>query len=402
MRAIFSIILFLLLSVNINFYGQVARTYEEGKEPSEKVIISGGKPVFVIAISPTWVSDSLVIDREKNELKENFKNLNPNVKIEYTDVVVFKNKNIRKFDFRNSEESGQRILYWDGKVDSQPILYESLMYSTEFFSEQLGLNLVSSYVANFEKLKEEYLTPPEEKITKKSKEVFDIFLNKTIMSYLFYLEKGSENFYKMNFKGIKSIKAVPSTTVKDVVPMEITFNEEGLPINMNYILEKKVNNFDFQYENGLLKNFNNKGQFYYVDDKIIIINEDTRTVFTIKDNDFLLQRSDTFYDDTKKISWREIDLEGNRISYKEDGGLNNSTFDMSSRENIFPVSQFVAHSKEENIYEKKGSEIIEIYHPDNKIFIWTLNEKGLIEKFSVNDQDAKEKIEIKYLYEYYK
>ena len=403
MRSFFSIILFIAFILQINVCGQVSQAYEVGKEPQDKVLISGGKPVFVIAISPNLASDSFVTEREKKELQKNFKSLQADVRIEYTDVIIFKNKNIRKFDFQKSNESLERVFYWDGKVDSEPVVYEGLMNATEFFAQELNLDVVSSYDIDFEKLKEEYLTPPEEKITKKSKEISDFFLNKMVMSDLFYLEKGSENFYKMNFKGIKSIKVVPSINGKDVIPMEITFNEDGLPMNMNYTMEKNVKNFNFQYENGLIRNLGNDSNLYYVDDKIIAINEDSRTVYTVKDEDFLVSRYDTFFDDSRKMYWREIDVEGNLISYKEEGGGNDTTYKLASRKDIFPVVHRVAHSADkESVVEKKGLEIIEKYLPDNKVFIWTFNEKGFIKKASFNDLRDKEKLEITYLYEYYK
>lgn len=403
MRLLFSIILFLLFLLNINIDAQeIARAYEEGKEPQEKVIISGGKPVFVIAISPNLASDSFIINREKDELMKNFKTLKPKVSVVYTDVIIFKNKNIRKFDIQKSNQSLERVFYWDGQVDSQPILYEGLMSSTEFFAQELNLDVVSSYNTDFEKLRSEYLTPPTEKITKKSKEISDFFVNKMVMSQLFYLEKGSENLYKMNFKGVKSIKAMPSGSANDVFPMEIVFNEDGLPLKMSYTAEKIVKTFDFQYENGLIRNRGNGGKLYYANDKIIEIDEDSRTVYSIKEENFLVSRFDTFYEDTKKIFWRELDIAENTISYKEEGGLNDTTYKLASKNNIFPVVHRVAHSDKDNVIEKKGLEIIENYHPDNKVFIWTFNSKGFIEKASFNDLDAKKKIEIKYLYEYYK
>ena len=335
-------------------------------------------------------------------MQNNFKNLQPEVRLEYTDIVIFKNKNIKKFDFQKSDEPRERVFYWDGKVNSEPIVYEGLMYATEFFAEQLGLDLVSSYLSDFESLKEQYLIPPEEKITKKSKEVSDFLLNKTIMSYLFYLEKGSENFYKMNFKGIKTIKTIPSIA-KDIPPLEISFNEEGLPLKMIYTKAGDGENFDFQYENGLIRNFQNGKNFYFVDDKIFEIDEDSRTVYNIKEEDFLTSRYDVFLEDTKRILWRQIDVEGNIISYKEEGGSNDTTYEMVSRKNIFPVIHHVAHSAaKDSSIEKRGLEIIENYLPDNKIFIWTFNAKGLIEKASFNNLDTKKKLEIKYLYEYYK
>ena len=173
MRLFFSVILFIALALQINVCGQVSQAYEVGKESKDKVLISGGKPVFVIAISPHLASDSFVTEREKNELQKNFKSLQADVRLEYTDVIIFKNKNNRKFDFQKSNESLERVFYWDGKVDSEPVLYEGLMNATAFFAQELNLNVVSSYGIEFEKLKEEYLTPPEEKITKKSKEVSD-------------------------------------------------------------------------------------------------------------------------------------------------------------------------------------------------------------------------------------
>lgn len=403
MKVFFSMFLFIAFSLNASLWGQkTMMAYEKGKEPKDKVLISGGKPVFVIAISPNAASDSFITDREKKELEQNFKNLQPDVKVEYTDVIIFKNKNIKKFDFQKLNDKLERIIYWDGKVESDPVVYDGLMNATEFFAQELDLDVVSSYNVDFEILKSDYLTPPEEKITKRSKEVSDFFLNKSVMSVLFYLEKGSENFYKMNFKGIKSIKAVPSKLVDDVVPMEVIFNEDGLPIKMKYGAGKKIKSFDLIYEDGLIRNFLSDERLYFVDDKIITIDQDSRTVYARKDKDFLVSRYDTFLDDTKTVYWTQVDIVNNIISFKQEGGLNNTTYELASRKNIFPVIHRVAHSEKDNLIEKKGLEIIETYHPDNKIFIWTINEKGLIEKFSVNDQRAKEKIEITYLYEYYK
>lgn len=403
MKVFFSMFLFIAFSLNASLWGQkTMMAYEKGKEPKDKVLISGGKPVFVIAISPNAASDSFITDREKKELEQNFKNLQPDVKVEYTDVIIFKNKNIKKFDFQKLNDKLERIIYWDGKVESDPVVYDGLMNATEFFAQELDLDVVSSYNVDFEILKSDYLTPPEEKITKRSKEVSDFFLNKSVMSVLFYLEKGSENFYKMNFKGIKSIKAVPSKLVDDVVPMEVIFNEDGLPIKMKYGAGKKIKSFDLIYEDGLIRNYLSDERLYFVDDKIITIDQDSRTVYARKDKDFLVSRYDTFLDDTKTVYWTQVDIVNNIISFKQEGGLNNTTYELASRKNIFPVIHRVAHSEKDNLIEKKGLEIIETYHPDNKIFIWTINEKGLIEKFSVNDQRAKEKIEITYLYEYYK
>lgn len=403
MKVFFSMFLFIAFSLNASLWGQkTMMAYEKGKEPKDKVLISGGKPVFVIAISPNAASDSFITDREKKELEQNFKNLQPDVKVEYTDVIIFKNKNIKKFDFQKLNDKLERIIYWDGKVESDPVVYDGLMNATEFFAQELDLDVVSSYNVDFEILKSDYLTPPEEKMTKRSKEVSDFFLNKSVMSVLFYLEKGSENFYKMNFKGIKSIKAVPSKLVDDVVPMEVIFNEDGLPIKMKYGAGKKIKSFDLIYEDGLIRNYLSDERLYFVDDKIITIDQDSRTVYTRKDKDFLVSRYDTFLDDTKTVYWTQVDIVDNIISFKQEGGLNNTTYELASRKNIFPVIHRVAHSEKDNLIEKKGLEIIETYHPDNKIFIWTINEKGLIEKFSVNDQREKEKIEITYLYEYYK
>ena len=102
MRSFFSIILFIALILQINVCGQVSQAYEVGKEPHDKVLISGGKPVFVIAISPNLASDSFVTEREKKELQKNFKSLQADVRIEYTDVIIFKNKNIRKWKILKS------------------------------------------------------------------------------------------------------------------------------------------------------------------------------------------------------------------------------------------------------------------------------------------------------------
>ena len=108
MKLIFSIILFIALSLQINVFGQVVRYYEEGLEAKDNVVISGGKSVFVITISPFFGSNDFVTNREKKELEKNFRNLQSEVKVEYTNEIIFKNKNSRKFNFKESDKSPQR------------------------------------------------------------------------------------------------------------------------------------------------------------------------------------------------------------------------------------------------------------------------------------------------------
>ena len=206
----------------------------------------------------------------------------------------------------------------------------------------------------------------------------------------------------MNFKGVKSITSVPDKIAYGIIPRKITFDEDGLPLNISYIREKKETDVNLSYENGLFRHRQSDWNLYYIDDKIIEIEGNSRRVYSIKDDVYLVMRQDTFYEDSKTISWREIDIQNNTISYKENGGLNNSTYELTSRKNIFPVIHRVAHSQEDNLIEKKGLEVIETYHADNTILRWTFTEKGLIEKFLVNSLDENKRIEITYLYEYYK
>ena len=210
---------------------------------NEKIVVSGGQPTFVISYAYYGASNTdEYYEREKAELEKSFKDINAKVLISTAKTIVVKNKNLKKTVFG---ENDSNVLFWDGKIESQPIVYNGFLKSTEYFSDLFGKPKVSSYYTDFLNKQEKLRAPVAEKITEKSKLLSRKYVNGLVTDILFHSKRGMSNLLDFNPKGVKSIK-VTSNNPK-VEKVEAYFDTDG---KLTEVVFTKVN-LKFVYENEL-------------------------------------------------------------------------------------------------------------------------------------------------------
>lgn len=170
----------------------------------KEITIDGGKPVFiVVCIDNGNSNDSLVGDRELNELKRNFNECN----FYYLGLkgkIIIKNSSKETVNFDEVYGSHKKIIYWNGKNESALEVYDKLIESSEYFSKILGLNKVSKYIQAFNNeknnLKSQLVWNPDVN----SKILSDRYTQIFLFNFLTLLGR-FEDFFKVNFKGVKKL-----------------------------------------------------------------------------------------------------------------------------------------------------------------------------------------------------
>ena len=202
MKHLFLLCISLLLSISV--YGQ---------KDSENYI-KAGKPVFVIAKRNNCRILSENIDREKTELETNFKLLNVEVRevlsLKKGEGIQFENEAHTTVYIEGDNNLGDnctKVIFWDGKSTSDPIVYKGLYLSTEYFSPKLLKKKVQSNYYTYFLSKLEQYKNKEEKITSHSKEVSDRFVYYELVKEIDYSNfMSSYELFPVNTKGIKVIQ----------------------------------------------------------------------------------------------------------------------------------------------------------------------------------------------------
>ena len=91
---------------------------------------------------------------------------------------VIPSKTILNFDEVN--ENHQKIIFWDGKKESDVVEYENIVNGTEFFSEALNQNGTSSYIENYNKTKDSIFELMAWKPNENSNKLSDKYIKNTI------------------------------------------------------------------------------------------------------------------------------------------------------------------------------------------------------------------------------
>ncbi|WP_300674261.1 hypothetical protein [Soonwooa sp.] len=360
-----------------------------------KIVVDGGRPTFVIFYAYYGSSNTdEYYDREKAELEKNFKDINAKVIITDAKNVIVKNKNLKKTSF--TEESN--VLFWDGKVQTEPIVSNGFLKSTEYFSDLFGKPKASSYYTDFLNKQEKLRAPVTEKITEKSKLLSRKYVNGLVTDILFHSKKGMSNLFDFNPKGVKSIK-VTSNNPK-IEKVEAYFDTDG---KLTEVIFPKVN-LKFTYENGVLRKMGAVGaeakEFLYNDNSVKTFDDDGVVEYRLKDN-FLLYNADYVFDDYYTELTKEVTYENNHLAYKESGNLNNTDFYLSNAKDIFPVKVTYYNGGSQSSITKTGNKIVE--KMDKGEVTYFLNDKNLIEKltYSSNEDGNKKGFTSSYEYQYY-
>lgn len=283
---------------------------------AEPIVIKPGKPTIVLAsifAEGDTKADDYYAKRELAELQNNFPEYDVILIDEYRHVI-FENNNKDLLSLTNANESIELVAFWDGKATSKMHIEKTKVKATEYISGLTNQNKKSSYLAENEKILNDY---NRKKGTfnpnKSSKELGQYYIIDRYFNKMVY---GNAEFFKpQNYKGIKSVS----------VYSQLNDNPEELAFTMNLndknqvtdILYAKRSSTEgtvfmvFSYDNnGLLKkmisneNFNNEvessiAEFAYDNEKIIQYSEYTMWEFSIQ-NEILINDSYIDFTNTEK------------------------------------------------------------------------------------------------------
>jgi len=136
-----------------------------------------------------------------------------------------------------------RVVYWDGKKSSTPLLYNDLVGATEYFSPKLLKKKVeSSYYTEFQKRLKQF-QQKKEHLTPRSKEVSDRYVKDVLINKALKLSP----VFPLNLKNVKHITVKENKQVK----MRLCLNEQGLLSRIER-QDGKVY-MECKYEDGLLR-----------------------------------------------------------------------------------------------------------------------------------------------------
>jgi len=158
------------------------------------------------------MTEADMIERERTELETNFKLLNVEVRevlsLKKGEGIQFENEAHTTVYIEGDNNLGDnctKVIFWDGKSTSDPIVYKGLYLSTEYFSPKLlKKKLQSNYYTYFMSKLKEYKNK-EEKITPRSKDISKAYVYNELMEWLYKGWLKDYQLIEMEFKGVKSI-----------------------------------------------------------------------------------------------------------------------------------------------------------------------------------------------------
>jgi len=383
MKHLFPLCISLLLSVSV--YGQ---------KDSENYI-KAGKPMFVIAKRNNCRILSENIDREKTELETNFKLLNVEVRevlsLKKGEGIQFENEAHTTVYIEGDNNLGDnctKVIFWDGKSTSDPIVYKGLYLSTEYFSPKLlKKKLQSNYYTYFMSKLKEYKNK-EEKITPRSKDISKAYVYNELMEWLYKGWLKDYQLIEMEFKGVKSIVVKENGKPE----REIVLNERGEVQKVWFLPKRDEEEADMQYfyEDGLLRKF--------VDNMNVVFPE--QDIFGYNDNEIFQKaigkempsydKENSFYYDCNYTLLKGDLLEKHYVRlYHPDYNVSESLGWVKNGKSIskkdFPITyqyngvEGKVKMKKEYLWEDVLGDTTVIYHWDNHYHITKIevsNKKG--------------------------
>ena len=376
--------------------------------------IVAGQPIFIIVIGEYCGIPNNLGTREEAELAKNFKSLNPKIRYAWisTQPLTFDNYKHSTIHFDNEEGKGcVRVVYWDGKKSSTPLLYNDLVGATEYFSPKLLKKKVeSSYYTEFQK-RLKHFQQKKEHLTSRSKEVSDRYVKDVLINQALMLSP----VFSLNLKNVKCI------TVKEnkQVQMRLCLNEQGL-ISRIERQDGEVY-MEYKYEDGLLRELVEyqsdaepltTTQYLYNDNEIFkkVVKEETPPYdgkhfyyscdyYQLQD-DFLNCYRTNFSTDTWSIYENIIKREGNKIIDEDD--LNKTVYTLSNTKNHLPIT--ITFGKEDGergqgkfIQKNPLLWVFESYNQTNK-FHW--DKQGRVIKIESKRKDMEDSEDVTYYFQY--
>lgn len=376
--------------------------------------IVAGQPIFIIVIGEYCGIPNNLGTREEAELAKNFKSLNPKIRYAWisTQPLTFDNYKHSTIHFDNEEGKGcVRVVYWDGKKSSTPLLYNDLVGATEYFSPKLLKKKVeSSYYTEFQK-RLKHFQQKKEHLTSRSKEVSDRYVKDVLINQALMLSP----VFSLNLKNVKCI------TVKEnkQVQMRLCLNEQGLLSR----IERQDGEvyMEYKYEDGLLRELVEyqsdaepltTTQYLYNDNEIFkkVVKEETPPYdgkhfyyscdyYQLQD-DFLNCYRTNFSTDTWSIYENIIKREGNKIIDEDD--LNKTVYTLSNTKNHLPIT--ITFGKEDGergqgkfIQKNPLLWVFESYNQTNK-FHW--DKQGRVIKIESKRKDMEDSEDVTYYFQY--
>ena len=376
--------------------------------------IAAGQPIFIIVIGEYCGIPNNLGTREEAELAKNFKSLNPKIRYAWisTQPLTFDNYKHSTIHFDNEEGKGcVRVVYWDGKKSSTPLLYNDLVGATEYFSPKLLKKKVeSSYYTEFQK-RLKHFQQKKEHLTSRSKEVSDRYVKDVLINQTLMLSP----VFSLNLKNVKRI------TVKEnkQVQMRLCLNEQGLLSR----IERQDGEvyMECKYEDGLLRELVEyqsdaepltTTQYLYNDNEIFkkVVKEETPPYdgkhfyyscdyYQLQD-DFLNCYRTNFSTDTWSIYENIIKREGNKIIDEDD--LNKTVYTLSNTKNHLPIT--ITFGKEDGergqgkfIQKNPLLWVFESYNQTNK-FHW--DKQGRVIKIESKRKDMEDSEDVTYYFQY--
>ena len=376
--------------------------------------IVAGQPIFIIVIGEYCGIPNNLGTREEAELAKNFKSLNPKIRYAWisTQPLTFDNYKHSTIHFDNEEGKGcVRVVYWDGKKSSTPLLYNDLVGATEYFSPKLLKKKVEScYYTEFQK-RLKHFQQKKEHLTSRSKEVSDRYVKDVLINQALMLSP----VFSLNLKNVKCI------TVKEnkQVQMRLCLNEQGLLSR----IERQDGEvyMEYKYEDGLLRELVEyqsdaepltTTQYLYNDNEIFkkVVKEETPPYdgkhfyyscdyYQLQD-DFLNCYRTNFSTDTWSIYENIIKREGNKIIDEDD--LNKTVYTLSNTKNHLPIT--ITFGKEDGergqgkfIQKNPLLWVFESYNQTNK-FHW--DKQGRVIKIESKRKDMEDSEDVTYYFQY--
>lgn len=376
--------------------------------------IAAGQPIFIIVIGEYCGIPNNLGTREEAELAKNFKSLNPKIRYAWisTQPLTFDNYKHSTIHFDNEEGKGcVRVVYWDGKKSSTPLLYNDLVGATEYFSPKLLKKKVeSSYYTEFQK-RLKHFQQKKEHLTSRSKEVSDRYVKDVLINQALMLSP----VFSLNLKNVKRI------TVKEnkQVQMRLCLNEQGLLSR----IERQDGEvyMECKYEDGLLRELVEyqsdaepltTTQYLYNDNEIFkkVVKEETPPYdgkhfyyscdyYQLQD-DFLNCYRTNFSTDTWSIYENIIKREGNKIIDEDD--LNKTVYTLSNTKNHLSIT--ITFGKEDGergqgkfIQKNPLLWVFESYNQTNK-FHW--DKQGRVIKIESKRKDMEDSEDVTYYFQY--
>ena len=187
---------------NVVFYETINKKEQTDKLTNKGYTYKAGRPVFIVLnIQASIPNDDFLAKREQEELKNNF-NIHVDCITQTTEIKFLNRfKTVLKYSY---EDSPQKVIYWSGKFEEKPIIYEHILQSSAYFSDILNLDVRSSYIEEFNQKLASFTTDFIDTPTENSLPVSNRFVQNVITQILYHLQEESI-FFNLNFKNVKRV-----------------------------------------------------------------------------------------------------------------------------------------------------------------------------------------------------